>query len=180
MQSKHVNWNDHDARMVNDSDLHGCISSKQLSPQKNLSSLSLKKSIQERIMEIKRNTSTKGDQKIVKMSESMDQMSQAEILDRCDLFSDNLSAIDEDEEQSSVSGMRNLSPMPSISLSSSLYQKNVRRQDERFKNLYKELSFSYGKDTAEDEIWQQELRGELDSHQRFQGNNVNFMRQIGQ
>ena len=46
--------------------------------------------------------------------------------------------------------------------------------------MYKELSFTYGKDTEEDEIWQQELRGELDSHHRFQGNNVSFLRPLGQ
>ena len=61
---------------------------------------SIKNSVQKRIQEIKRNPSTKENKSILSLSDSANQMSHAEIIDRLDVDSEDLSAID--EEQSHV------------------------------------------------------------------------------
>ena len=61
---------------------------------------SIKNSVQKRIQEIKGNPSTKENKSILSLSDSANQMSHAEIIDRLDVDSEDLSAID--EEQSHV------------------------------------------------------------------------------
>lgn len=87
-------------------------------------------------------------------------MSQAQVLDPLDLESEHLSAIDEDEESSNSYGELKKNSLKFSNSSQCSDEINMNDDKKNFKNLYSELSFSFGKQTDEDDEWQRELRGQ--------------------